>query len=201
MNLAQQKFGTSEGLLAFCLYLAGSELANPSAICFHIYDPEILAKLGFSGEKRWDAAQEAWRRKARGHVEYSFVLTQRVQELILAYRDQRKQLEESDDKAADMVLKIAQQFAAGAMLPDEMILRVACVNLKIRSEFMNAWKEVVPLLKVPVKGKVRRFETTAQTHDGKGNPKTVPAHGVERPGYHLVSLNAKPETLKKMGLA
>lgn len=196
MEQGQQKFGTSEGLLAFCLYLAGCELANPAAICFHIYDPDILSKLGLKGEKLWDAAQRAWLNRARGHVEYSFVLTKRVQELILAYRDQREQLEKSDDKAADMVLKIAQEFSAGAMLPDEMLLRVACVNLKVRSEFMNAWKDVVPLLKVPVVGKTERFDTTTVSHG-----KTVPAKGVKKPGYVLISLNASEETKRKLGLA
>lgn len=200
MEPGQQKFGTSEGLLAFCLYLAGCELANPNAICFHIYDPDILSKLGLKGEKLWDAAQRAWLNRARGHVEYSFVLTKRVQELIAAYREQRKELEESDEKASDLVLKIAQQFSAGAILPDEMLLRVACVNLKIRSEFMNAWKSVVPLLKVPVVGKTERFDTTATAHTKDGGSKIVPAKGVRKPGYVLVSLNASEETKKKLGL-
>lgn len=196
MNLAQQKFSTSEGLLAFCLYLAGCELSDSNSICFHIYTPEILATLGLKGEKLWDGAQRAWINKARGHVEYSFVLTSRCNELIQAYRAQRKELEESDDKASDLVLKIAQTFAAGAMLSDEMILRIACVNLKIRGEFMNAWKSIVPLLKVPARGKTRKFESTV-TVGGK----VLPAKAVEKPGYKLISLNASEETKKKMGFA
>lgn len=197
----QQIFGTSEGLLAFCLYLSGCELADPNQICKHIYTPDILSGLGLKGEKLWDGAQRAWTNKARGHVEYSFILTQRTGELIKAYRDQREQLEKSDAKASDMVLEIMRSASAGAMLPDEAILRIACVNLKIRSEFMNAWKEVVPLLKIPAAGKTKRFETTAQTRDGKGRMTTVPAKGVEKPGYILISLNASEETKRKLGLA
>lgn len=196
-----QPFSTSEGMLAFCLYLAGCEFTNPSQPCFNLYDPQILSGLGLSGEKLWDGAQLAWKNKARGHVEWSFPLTRRTHELIKAYRDQREQMEKSDGKASDMVLEIMKSFVARAMLPDEAILRVACVNLKIRAEFMNHWKEVVPLLKIPRKGKVKKFDTTAQGRDMKGNSVTVPAHGVEKPGYDLISLNASPETLKKMGLA
>lgn len=200
MNLAQQKFSTSEGLLAFCLYLAGCELSDPNAICFHIYTPEILSTLGLKGEKLWDGAQRAWLNKARGHVEYSFILSQRCNELIQAYREQREELKESDDKASDLVLKIMQSASAGAMLPDEAILRIACVNLKIRSEFMNAWKTVVPLLKVPAAGKTRRFDSTV-TIRGKDGAKTLPAKAVEKPGYKLISLNASEETKRKMGFA
>jgi len=197
---SRQTFGTSEGLLAFCLYLAGCELADPREICKHIYNPEILSNLGFKGVQLWGAAQVAWKEKARGHVEFSFILTQRCGELIEAYREQRKELDESDAKASDLVLKIAQSFAAGAMLPDEMILRIACVNLKTRSEFVNAWKEVVPLLKIPVKGKAERFDTTATAHTQDGRTKIVPAKGVKKPGYILVSLNASDETKRKLGL-
>ena len=196
-----QPFNTSEGMLAFCLYLAGCQFSNPGQPCFNLYDPDILSGLGLSGEKLWDGAQRAWKNKARGHVEWSFPLTGRTTELIKAYRDQREQMEKGDGKASDMVLAIMKSFATGAMLSDEAILRVACVNLKIRAEFMNHWKLVVPLLKIPRKGKAKRFETTAQGRDQKGNPVTVPAHGVEKPGYDLISLNASPETLKKMGFA
>lgn len=201
MNPGQQIFGTQEGSLAYCLYIAGCQMADPSQICKHIYTPEILAGLGFQGSPLWGAAQVAWKNKSRGHVEFSFVLTARTGELIKAYRDQRKELEESDAKASDLVLKIAQQFASGAMLSDEMLLRVACVNLKIRSAFMNAYKDVIPLLKIPDKGKTEKFETTATGRDAKGNSITVPAHGVKKPGYKLISLNASEETKRKLGFA
>lgn len=197
----QQIFGTSEGLLAFCLYLSGCELADPNQICKHIYTPEILSGMGLKGEKLWDGAQRAWINKLRGHVEYSFILNQRTGELVKAYRDQREQLEKSDAKAADMVLEIMKSAAAGAILPDEAILRIACVNLKIRSEFMNAWKEVVPLLKIPASGKTEKFDTTATAHTRDGRTKTVPAKGVRKPGYILISLNASEETKRKLGLA
>lgn len=196
-----QIFGTSEGLLAFCLYLSGCELADPNQICKHIYTPEILAGMGLKGQKLWDGAQRAWINKARGHVEYSFVLTQRCGELIKAYREQREEMDKSDLKASELVLNIAQQFTAGVMLSDEMILRIACVNLKIRSEFMNAWKAAVPLLKIPVKGKTERFDTTATAHTQSGGTKIVPARGVRKPGYTLVSLNASEEKKRKLGLA
>lgn len=218
MNTPQpgnQPFSTSEGMLAFCLYLAGCQFSNPTEPCFNLYDPDILFALGdgakdaqgnitkpsrFSGMKRWDAATTAWKEKARGHVEWSFPLTGRTTELIKAYREQRKELEEADGKASDLVLKIMQSAAKGAMLPDEAILRIACVNLKIRSEFMNEWKNVVPLLRIPEKGKTEQFDTTATGRDAKGHSTTVPAKGVKKPGYVIISLNASEETKRKLKL-
>lgn len=200
MNANEQQFSTSEGMLAMCLYIAGCEFSNPAQPCFNLYDPQILSGLGLKGEKLWEGAQTAWKNKARGHVEWSFPLTGRTHELIKAYREQRKELEEADGKASDLVLKIMQSAAAGAMLPDEAILRIACVNLKIRAEFMNQWKNVVPLLRIPVEGKTERFNTTATGRDARGNAATVPAKGVKKPGYILVSLNASDETKRKLKL-
>lgn len=216
MNPAEQKFSTSEGLLAFCLYLAGCEFSDPRTPCFNIYDPDTVFALGggkkdqngkvtttsrFSGLKLWDAALMAWKEHGRGHVGWSFPLTGRTHELIKAYRDQREQMEKSDGKASDMVLEIMKSAAAGAMLPDEAVLRITCVIGKIRSEFMNLWKEVVPLLRVSETGKTKRFDSTISIPDGKGGQKTVPCKAVEKPGYKLISLNASEETKRKMGLA
>lgn len=207
MNPGQQIFGTQEGLLAFSLYLSGCELADHSEICKHVYNPEILSKLGFKGEKLWESAQKAWANRSRGHVEFSFVLTPRTAELIKTYREQRKEIDNAMDaegkdvSASVVILKIMQSVTAGAMLPDEAILRMTCVIGKIRSSFMNAYKETVPWLTIPEKGKTERFETTATTHDAKGNSRIVPAHGVRKPGYKQVRLDATPETLKKMGFA
>lgn len=191
-----QPFSTSEGILALCLYMAGAEFSNPVQPCFHLFDPDILSNLGYRGDTVWSAARAAWKDRKRGHVEYSFKLSQRTHDLIKVYRSQRKELEDKEGKASELVIKIVQLANAGAMLPDEAALRLTCVILAIRGEFMNMWKDVVPLLKLPDKGRGVKFETTAVTNAGR----TVPAKGIKKPGYKLISLNASEETRRKMGL-
>lgn len=209
-----QPFSTSEKILAFCLYMAGCELIPGTPI--NLYDPEILFKIGggqcdpktkevtkpsrFSGLSPWDAAQEAWKEHAEGHVEFQFPLTQECHDLIKAYRDQREKMKESEGKGSDMAMEIMSSAVAGAMLPNEALLRLVCVAVKMRPEFLTLWKEVVPILHVPVKGKSHTFQTTATTRDAKGGTRTVPATGVQSPGFKRISLNAGDKMRKEMGL-
>lgn len=195
----EQPFAISEGILAFCLYMAGAEFSDPRMPVVNRFDPENLSKAGFKGEKLWASAQRAWKQDTRGHVEYSFKLSQRTHDLIKIYREQRKELQDSDGKGCDLILKIMGKATSGSMLPDEAILRIACVNLVMRTEFFNMWKQSIPFLKVPDVGKPEKFDTTATVQTMSG-VKTVQASGVKKPGYKLVPLNATPETLKKLGL-
>lgn len=210
-----QPFSTSEKILAFCLYMAGCQFLGDQP-CINLYDADILFKIGggqrdpvtkevtkpsrFSGMNPWDAAQAAWKEKAEGHVEFQFVLTQECHDLIKAYRDQREKMEASEAKGSEMVAEIMTGAVAGAILPPEAILRLTCVAVKMRPEFLNLWKQVVPMLHVPVKGKSTTFQTTAQTRDRSGSVKTVPATGVRSPGYKRISLNASEKMRKDMGL-
>lgn len=200
--LQQQPFSTSEGILAFCLSQAGCEFLDPSRPCVHIYSPETLIAAGYRGENLWDSAIDAWKKNVRGHVEFSFVLTKRLQELCKIYRELKKVLEdeEAEDVRADVMIKdVAERIACGAMLVDEGILRITCINTKVRSEFMNLWKQMVPILKIPEKGLVRRYDTTVSVNTTRG-PKVLEAHAVKRPGYKMISLNASEALKKKLGL-
>lgn len=210
-----QPFSTSEKILVFCLNLAGCEVIGIT----NYFDQEILFTYGggrrdpntkevtrpsrFRDLKPWDAAQIMWKEGGQGHVEYQFALTKDCQDLIKAYRDQRDKMEKvakKDEKGSDAALKIMELAAKGAMLPPEAILRLACLAVKLRPEFLNLWQGVVPTLFLPVEGKTKQFETTA-TFAGKDGPKTVQAKGVKRPGYKFCSLNASMELRKKMGFA
>lgn len=208
-NNGTQPFSTNEKILAFCLYMAGCEFLQVEP-CLNLYDTENLFTIGgglrdprtkailrpsrFAGMELWDAAQEAWKEKAEGHVEFQFLMTQECHDLVLAYRDQRNKMKASEAKGSEMAKEIIEAAMAGAMLPAEAILRFTCLAVKLRPEFLNLWKEVVPMLHKPLNGKSKTFETT-----GIAKGRTVPATGVTTPGYNRISLNAGPELRKKMG--
>lgn len=200
VNPGEQPFSTSEAVLAYSLYLAGCEFIDDRQPCSNLFDAEILAKLGYRGEKLGEAAEAAWRDEKKGHVQYHFKLTPRAADLIRAYREQAAELEKADGKASEFVMKILRHYGSGAILEDEALCRLGCVMLKTRIEFVNIWKKMVPLLRVPVEGKARTFETTATKLDEKGQSRVVDATGVQRPGFQIMSLNLSPEKRKKMGL-
>lgn len=216
MSEAAQPFSTNEKILALCLYMAGCQFLGDDRPCINLYDAEILFRLGggqrdgqtkevtkpsrFNGMSLWDAAHLAWKEKAEGHVEFQFLLTQECHDLIKAYRDQREKMKESEGKGSDMAMEIMRSVSNGAMLPAEGILRLTCVAIKLRPEFLKLWETVVPLLHVPARGKSSTFETTATTRDRNGTVKVVPATGVRSPGYKRISLNASENLRKQMGI-
>lgn len=200
INPGEQPFSTSEAILAYCLYLAGCEFCDDRQPCTNLFDAEILAKLGYRGEKLFEAANQAWHQKAKGHVQFHFKLTPRVADLIRAYREQEKEIRSSDGKASDMIATIQKHGTSGAILPDEILLRIACVILKTRGEFMNLFKQMVPLLRVPVEGKAKHFDTTATRLNDKGRRETVEAKGVQKPGFKVISLNLSEQKRKDMKL-
>lgn len=210
-----QPFSTNEKILAFCLYLSGCEFLSAQP-CINLYDADILFKIGggqrdpktkeitkpsrFAGMSLWDAAQKAWEERAEGHVEYQFLLTQQCHDLVRAYRDQREQMKADEGKGSDMAMKLIHSAMSGSMLPAEVVLRLTCLAVKLRPEFLMLWQNAVPMLHVPLQGKSETFETTARRVDRQGSTRTVPATGVRTPGYKRISLNAGEKLRKEMGL-
>lgn len=186
--MEEQSFDTREALLALSLSLAGCEPLDATQPCFNLFDEDILAKLGYRGEKLFPSALEAWEQKEKGDVGYVFKMSPRLPELIKAYRDQCKQIDELDGPAQILIVKIFAQHELGGILQDEMILRVACVILKTRGQYVNLWKQMVPLLRVPIAGKSKNISTVA----GEGL--------VKKPGFQVVSLNISEEHRKAMRL-
>lgn len=199
-NPGEQPFSTSEAILAYCLYLAGCEFCDDRTPCTNLFDAEILGKLGYRGEKLWDAANAAWQQKAKGHIQFHFKLTPRTGDLIRAYREQAAEIEKSDGKASELIIEIQKRGDLGAFLPDEILLRISCVILKTRGEFMNLFKQMVPLLRIPVEGKAKHFDTTATVKTQTGGNRTVDAKGVQKPGFKIVSLNLSEQKRKDMKL-
>lgn len=193
-------FSTSEAILAYSLYIAGCKFLDENRPCFNLFDADILKNLGYQGTPVGEAAEQAWKAEKKGHVEYIFKLTPRTSDLIRAYRDQCKEIEGMvDGIASELVLRIVESAKKGAILEDEALLRISCVILKTRVEFVNLWKKMVPLLRVPVVGKTRHFDTTATARTSTGN-RIVEAKGVQKPGFKVISLNASEKTRKAMDL-
>lgn len=195
--MEEQSFDTREALLALSLSLAGCEPLDAAQPCFNLFDEEILAKLGYRGSHLFESAKEAWDLKEKGDVGYVFQMSPRLPDLVLAYRDQAKQIEELADgtTAKSLLIKILGQHELGAVMEDEMILRISCVILKTRGQYVNLWKQMVPLLRAPVAGRTKHFDDTILS---KG--RLVEAKGVKKPGFQVVSLNISDEHRKAMRL-
>ncbi len=130
----------------------------------------------------------------KGRIEYHFEHTPETGYLVNAYRDQEKTVKEGEGDAAEAIREI-MRLAAGRLKGDEVImderealLRILCVALKTRIEYVNRWKEVVPTLHI--RGK---HTSTSETN---GNRKT------ERHTLNdkFVPLNASDDLLRKMQL-
>lgn len=195
MDAVEQSYSTSDAILAITLFLSGCEPVDIRQPCTNLFDAEILKNLGYGGEKIGEAAEKAWRDRKKGHVQFHLKLNERTQELIRIHRDQMEKIEEGEGTAFVMLADIARDFAKGAMAVDELIMRTACINLKTRGEFVNLWKKMVPLLRIPAEGKTKHFDTTATT-----GGKTMEAKGVHRPGMKIVSLNISAKHKKDMKL-
>lgn len=182
-------FKTDDAILALCLYFAGvPEAWNPT----NLFDEAKLKKLGHRGEL-WDTAQAAWKRKDRGHVEYYFQRTPELPLLLSAYRDQEAIISaKGDDKDAGEAVRdiwrraTARDLKEGEAVMDEREanLRAICTVLKIRTHFVNRFKNEVPYLKLPKAGDVQHLS----------------ANVVRYPGFDLIPLDATDDLLRRMKL-
>lgn len=202
-------FVTSDAILAQCLRIAGVPETPWSPR--NIYDEEILFKAGggikddqgivtrksrFAGLSIIAAAIAAWKSQpsTKGRVEYHFEHTPEIAYLVAAYRDQEKIVKEAEGDAGEAIREI-MRLAAGRLNEGEKImderealLRLLCVALKTRIQYVNRWKTVVPILHV--RG------DRAKSIENHGN------HKIERHTLNdkFVPLNASDDLLRKMKL-
>jgi hypothetical protein len=187
-----QPFHTSNAILAYCLHMAGVPWENNHEPAKVLYSAEILNKFtNGQGEpiyKGWqleDAVRDAHKKKRRGHIEYVFKNTPRLGVLLKAYVDQAKYLEQAEGAAHELVLSIAKE----KIDTDVATLRIACVLMKMRAEFMEIWEHQVPIVMIPNPG-----------HSRRGAADNTGSFTIESPGYRMVSLNASKETREHLGL-
>lgn len=182
----QVPFSTTDAILAFSLYLAGVPFFDDNKPCINIYDVNILQRLGFTGQglPLEDAVRAAVKNKKKGHLEWAFKQVPELDRFLSAYRKQAKEVEAGEGKLYAHILEIATEVSD----PNERVVRMACLILKMRVQFINLWQKQVPLIRV--------FNEGQSTKTDLGNGKfKVSSHG-----FKIVSLNAKQETKDRMGL-
>ena len=201
MSPADQPFDTQDAILAACLHFAGvpffeerTKDATFPVPVVNLYDEEILKKLGFTGMTIEEATKKAFESGKKGSVKYLFKRTESLEALTAAYRDEVAHIEKDEGTASQRIL--AHMVAAKATGHAETLLRIACVILKTRLEFMNLWKQTSPLIRIKMTGPNENFPTVGKNASGK----VVQGHGVKMPGFKLVSLNLSPKHRKQMHL-
>ena len=194
---AQQPWETSDGILAFCLYLAGV----PFLTTRNLYTADTLRALGFSGETDLlEAANQCVAARKKGNLKYLFRRPRELKRLLGVFTDQERRLADENGEAAEVIHALMEEYSAKTIDLHEALMRVACIVLKLRGGFMNRWRDRPPLVQIDNPGRPRSFETTATIRTARGT-KTVPAKGVQYPGFKIISTNASEETKKKLGLA
>jgi hypothetical protein len=199
-------FSTDKGILAFCLYIAGVPFENSKQPLRNEYTREFLVewlkKRGVTGQvDLFEKAKEAIGMGLRGHIRYIFKRTRELPKLLKVFNAQQAEIDAPDSKvdAAAWELELLQKVAKGEVEPVEALIRLNCVSLKMNVLFRNIYKELPAHFQIENSGTARTFDTTAQVQTRNG-PKTVPAKGVEYPGFKQVSTNASDKTLRKLKL-
>jgi hypothetical protein len=186
-------FKTSDAILAFCLYNLGVPEWRPPV---NVYTEPILQRLGYRGLTLIEAAKSAWNHQERGKVEYWFEKTSEIEHYLNWYSDQEAEIKaEGNDK--DIGARIREIMALATRQPEdrpeipgslmderEALIRIFCISLKFRIEFMNRWKETTAELEIPVDGKV---ESTGP-------------NSTRYPGKKRVPVTASDDMLRKMNL-
>lgn len=195
LNPASSPFHTNDFALAYSLHMAGVPWANEeregekrTTVLFHFYSEDMLARLGYRGLPLIEAGKKAFADGAKGHVEYLFERTPRIEALLAAYSAQTKAIDAETGTGAEMVANLAARFIDGQMQADEFMVRLGVVTLRTRKNLANEWKRHRAKLQIKA----------------SGNIKDLPApDGVARkrfPGFMFIDLDASAETLKKFNL-
>lgn len=195
---AQQPFELSDGILAFCLYLAGV----PFLTTRNRYSVETFRKLGFTGEiDLCETALRCVEENLKGDLKYLFAKSPELRGLLKIFSEQQELIKKEKGKleAKDVIRELMESFSRADISLEEALMRVACVILKLRGPFLNRWKDQVPWVVIHEPGQERKFKTTA-TVQSKSGPQVVPADGVEYPGCQIIPANASDQLKKEMGL-
>lgn len=149
----------------------------------------------FKGWELEKAILEAHKRGMMGQVLYVFRPTIRLQALCDAFRNQESELARADVTVEGLIKEIINAFSDGKCEVDEVLLRLACIDLKTRVEFMELWRKQIPMRRVINEGEVEEHQEMIETKDG---PRL--ARVFDHPGFKIMSLNVSKATRERMGL-
>jgi len=197
-------FKTTDAILAMCLRAAGivecrwtPRNVYTADILFIAggglkdnRDGKVLRRSRYSGLSLIEGARAAWKDRVKGRVEYHFEHSPEIQYFVDCYNDQKKIVEDESVAATDAgeAIRWIMHLAAGEykevpgvspatkqMDEREAVLRIMCITLKVRPQYVNSWKSVVPVLEI------------LTDENGKKGGKVIP-------------LNTSDEELRKMKL-
>lgn len=194
-----QPFETSDGLLAFSLYLAGVPFSDPTTPCFNEYDVPLLDSLGFGGKGLLpdQAAIAAVKANRPGRRKYLFQQSEELPALLIAFQDQENKLDseteiEARDEILNLIKRIDVDTGAGNLLAAEErqqnVVRLGCTILKTRTQFMDMWKMLPPWI---------AFDSNQPSREVKHRDGS---RTVKYKGFIKVSANASEKTKKRLGL-
>jgi hypothetical protein len=196
-------FVTSNAALAFALYSAGVPFMDPRHPCRNIYTEESVFRIGggrkdddgnvirasrYAGLSFEAAIEQAFSENKKGHVEYYFQRPKGLKKLCEAFAAQEREFNEKDVIGAELLAGIMNKIADGTITQQEGLLRLACVNLKMRSAFMDLWKKQIPMARIDNPGKV-----VSRKLPGGGRRDI-------HPGFKIVNINLSEQKRKQIGL-
>lgn len=206
-----QPFATTNAVLAYCLYKAGVPWSDPSRPCWNVYDRATLFRIGggekdangnvtnpsrFKGMSDEAATKAAFEAGEKGRVEFLFRMVPPLSGLLRAFTEQENELRDGDGTAAEVSMRLVREFGEGKMAEDELLLRLACVDLKMRGQFMNLWKLFPPIVQRENSGKPQLEDV--KVRNAKGD--FVPAKQVTLPGCKMWSVNLSEVKRKQLGI-
>lgn len=221
-------FKTTDAILAQCLRSAGLKETPLSPRNVYDADiifragggvkdkaGNVIRSSRFAGLDIFDAAKQLHKAGIRGRVEYHFEHPGRLLPHFLeAYSDQQKKIQDAPEgaDAAEAILEIMRR-AAGRTSPEEekaglsvtlmdereAVLRILCIALKLRIEFVNRFKEeysAVVLIANPGETQTRPGQRMVRSQDGKSSH-LVQTTIVSSPGGKFIPLYASKELIEK----
>jgi hypothetical protein len=194
---ADQPFETDDGILALALYFAQVPFVSDGLWMRNSYKAEFLREK-FHGRNLTliEAAKEAVKCGIKGFVRFSFQRPENLKNLASAFTDQEKHFEEAEGQARNVFLDLCEQFKNDKLSFDEFAARSTCLILKTRIQFMNAWKEKPPHIRIENIGRTERSKFPFTDDEGRVGTGTRVMH----PGFKEFSVDAPKEVLEHMGL-
>lgn len=180
----QPIYQTQNTALAIALTTCGAEIPTDEAgnpvPCVHLYDRDILARLGYRGQKIDDAARDAVESGKRGIVVYQFVRNDLLQRIIKAYDAQSRVIRESESGNRQPL-----ESAGDINASPEDAARIICQALHNRKATIEAWRSV---------------PATIAIHNAKQKSTDAKGRTIVEGSMKAYSLGASKETRKRLGV-
>jgi hypothetical protein len=198
---ADAGYKTTNALLAYCLHLSGLPWLDPRHPVRVLYSKEILdtfinPKTGEPVYKGWEfekAVIDAHKTGKRGHIQYKFEHTSRLKWLLKAYKLQEQELETASGYVHEVIAELIAKFAT--LEPDIAMMRLSCIMLKKRLDFMSLWEHQVPCMLIPNEGEIEYIDEQVEIKGQLQNVRTM-----KHPGFRIMSTNASQSTREHLGV-